>query len=197
MMMSVLWLPLLARAQGTKPLSLADLAVYRGADREELLVTGAKKEGKLVWYTALAGGSYKELAREFEAKYGIQVEVYRGASKDLISKVLAEAQAKKFIMDVAESSPPLMMIMRSMRLLTPFYVSHLAKYLPEAKEETGKGSVYWATDRESYMGFAYNTEKISANAVPKNYDGLLNPGLKGKMAVHQHRHRLPHCRRYA
>jgi hypothetical protein len=112
---SMLWLPLV-RAQGTKPLSLAELAVYRGADREELLVTGAKKEGKLVWYTALAGGSYKELARAFEAKYGIQVEVYRGASKDLISKVLAEAQAKKFIMDVAESSPPLMMIMRSMRL---------------------------------------------------------------------------------
>ena len=91
---SMLWLPLV-RAQGTKPLSLAELAVYRGADREELLVTGAKKEGKLVWYTALAGGSYKELGRAFEAKYGIQVEVYRGASKDLISKVLAEAQPKK------------------------------------------------------------------------------------------------------
>ena len=179
---SMLWLPLV-RAQGTKPLPLAELAVYRGADREELLVTGAKKEGKLVWYTALAGGSYKELARAFEAKYGVQVEVYRGASKDLISKVLAEAQAKKIIMDVAESSPPLMMIMRSMRLLTPFYVSHLAKYLPESKEEAGSGSVYWATDRESYMGFAYNTEKISANVVPKNYDGLLNPALKGKMAV--------------
>jgi hypothetical protein len=40
---SMLWLPLV-RAQGTKPLSLAELAVYRGADREELLVTGAKKK---------------------------------------------------------------------------------------------------------------------------------------------------------
>jgi hypothetical protein len=56
-------LPLLARAQATKPLPLADLAVYKGADREQALVSGAKKEGKLVWYTALAGGSYKELAR--------------------------------------------------------------------------------------------------------------------------------------
>jgi iron(III) transport system substrate-binding protein len=183
LMVFVIWLPLLARAQGSKPLSLADLAVYKGADREQLLVAGAKKEGKLVWYTALAGGSYKELARGFEAKYGVQVEAYRAASKDLISKVLAEAQAKKFLMDVAESSPPLMMIMRSMSLLTPFFVPHLAKYVPDAKEETGKGSVYWATDRESYMGFAYNTEKIPASAVPKNYDGLLNPALKGRMAV--------------
>jgi hypothetical protein len=26
---------------------------YRGADREEILKAGAKKEGKLVWYTSL------------------------------------------------------------------------------------------------------------------------------------------------
>lgn len=175
--------PFAARAQGTKPLSLAELAVYNGADREQLLVAGARKEGKVVWYTALAGGSYKELARGFEAKYGVAVEAYRGTSKDLISKVLAESQAKKFLLDVPESSPPLLMIMRSMGLLTPFHVPHLAKYLPEAKEDAGKGSVYWATDRESYMGFAYNKEKFPASAVPKNYDGLLNPALKGRMAM--------------
>ena len=74
-------------AQPTKPASLAELAVYNGPDREQLLVAGAKKEGKVVWYTALAGGSYKELARAFEAKYGVAVEAYRGASRDLIAKV--------------------------------------------------------------------------------------------------------------
>jgi iron(III) transport system substrate-binding protein len=177
------FLPSAGWAQVGRSLSLAELAVYRGADREQVLVTGAKKEGKVTWYTALAGNSYKELARAFEAKYGVQVDVYRGASKDLISKVLAENQAKKFLLDVAESSLSLLMIMRSMNLLTPFYVPHLANYLPEAKEETGKGSVYWATDRESYMGFAYNTEKIPVSAVPKDYEGLLNPALKGKLAM--------------
>ena len=84
-----------------------------------------------------------------------------------------------------------------MNLLTAFFVPYLAKYLPDAKEETGTGSVYWATDRESYMSFAYNTEKIPANAVPKNYDGLLNPALKGKMAVTGTGYGLAHCRRYA
>jgi iron(III) transport system substrate-binding protein len=197
LLIAVIGLPLVAGAQAAKPLPSADLAVYKGADREQALVSGAKKEGKVVWYTALAGGSYKELARAIEAKYGVQVEAYRGASKDLISKVLAEAQAKRFLMDVVESSPPLMMIMRSMNLLTAFFVPYLAKYLPDAKEETGTGSVYWATDRESYMSFAYNTEKIPANAVPKNYDGLLNPALKGKMAVTGTGYGLAHCRRYA
>lgn len=168
--------------QTAKPATLAELAVYSGADREQLLLAGAKKEGKVVWYTALAGGSYKDLARAFEAKYGIPVEAYRGSSRDLIAKVLAESQAKRYLMDVAESSPPLLMLMRAMKRLMPFSSPHLAKFSPDAKEDAGKGTVFWATDRESYMGFAYNKEKLPANAVPKNYDGLLNPALKGRMA---------------
>ena len=174
--------PIVVSAQSSKPSTLADLAVYNGPDREQLLVSGAKKEGKIVWYTALAGGSYKDLARAFETKYGIQVEAYRGASRDLIAKVLAESQAKRYLMDVAESSPPLLMLMRAMKRLTPFSVPHLAKFSADAKEDAGKGTVHWATDRESYMGFAYNKDKLPAGAVPKNYDGLLNPALKGRMA---------------
>ena len=174
--------PMTSRAQVAKPTTLADLAVYNGPDREQLLVGGAKKEGKIVWYTALAGGSYKDLARAFETKYGVQVEAYRGASRDLIAKVLAESQAKRYLMDVAESSPPLLMLMRAMKRLTPFNVPHLAKFSADAKEDAGKGTVHWATDRESYMGFAYNKDKLPASAVPKNYEGLLNPALKGRMA---------------
>jgi iron(III) transport system substrate-binding protein len=174
--------PFELQGQTAKPASFEDLAVYNGPDRLQLLVNGAKKEGKVVWYTAMAGGSYKELARAFEAKYGVTVEAYRGASRDLIAKMLAETQAKKYLMDVVESSPPLLMLMRAMKRLTPFSVPHLAKFAPEAKEETGKNTVYWATDRESYMGFAYNKNKLAATTVPKNYDGLLNPALKGRMA---------------
>ena len=174
--------PVVLPAQSTKPSTLAELAVYNGADREPLLVAGAKKEGKIVWYTALAGGSYKDLARGFEAKYGVPVEAYRGASRDLIAKVLAESQARKYLMDVAESSLPLLMLMREMKRLMPFYVPHLTKFSADAKEDAGKGAVFWATDRESYMGFAYNKDKLPASAVPKNYDGLLNPALKGRMS---------------
>jgi hypothetical protein len=55
-------------AQSAKRSTLADLAVYNGADRERLLVACAKKEGKVVWNTAIAGRSYKELMKVFESK---------------------------------------------------------------------------------------------------------------------------------
>jgi iron(III) transport system substrate-binding protein len=174
--------PITSWPQATKPLTIAELASYSGTDREQLLAAGAKKEGKLVWYTALAGGSYKDLAQAFQTKYGVQVESYRGTSKDLISKFLAEAQAKRFIMDVAESSPPLLMLMQALKFLQPFSNHYVNKLIPDAREDAGKGAVYYATVRESYMGFAYNKNKLPASAVPKNYDDLLKPALKGRMS---------------
>ena len=42
----------------------ADLAKYAGADRERVLYEGAKKEGKLIWYTSLS--TYKEMAKSLK-----------------------------------------------------------------------------------------------------------------------------------
>jgi hypothetical protein len=54
-----------AGGQARKPSTIAELAVYRGADREALLYAGAKNEARIVWYTSLAGDSYKELVKAF------------------------------------------------------------------------------------------------------------------------------------
>ena len=43
--------------------------------------------------------------------------------------------------------------------------------------------VLWTYARESYLGFAYNKGKIPPTAVPKNFEGLANPELKGRLAV--------------
>jgi ABC-type glycerol-3-phosphate transport system substrate-binding protein len=71
-------------AQTAKRMSLAQLAAYNKPDREKVLYEGAKAEGKITWYTSLAGGSYKDLAAAFEAKYpGVKVESYRGTRQEL------------------------------------------------------------------------------------------------------------------
>jgi iron(III) transport system substrate-binding protein len=83
-------------AQRVKPLELSELVAYTGADREQILVAGAKAEGKVVWYTSLAGSSYRELAQGFEKKYpGVKVDVYRAASNELMAKIAAEANARQ------------------------------------------------------------------------------------------------------
>lgn len=171
-----------AWAQGSKPTSLSELAAYTGADREQLLLGGARSEGKVVWYTSLAGSSYKEIAKAFEAKYpGVKVDVYRGTSQDLMSRIMAEAQAKRFLVDTVETTLPLLRVMREEGLLTPFTSLHLEKYPEDAKEKADKGLLFWAIDRESYVGVAFNKNAIPASAVPKSYEDLLRPEYKGKL----------------
>src|SRR5688500_6214165 len=78
--------------QGGKPSTLSDLAKYNGADRERILYEGAKKEGKLVWYTSLV--PHKHIAKVFQSKYpGIEVDVYRAAGNTLATRLLEERRA--------------------------------------------------------------------------------------------------------
>jgi len=142
-----------ARAQTKKPATFAELAAYTGADREQRLLAGAKTEGKVVWYTSLAGSSYKDLAKGFESKYsGIKIEPYRGTSSDIMTKITAEAQAKQIIADVIETTLPTLRFLRENKLLIAYTSPHLAKYPAHAKESAGKGFYYWGVNRESFIG---------------------------------------------
>ena len=162
--------------------SLGELANYRGADREELLRAGAKKEGRLVWYTSLT--AHRDIANVFEAKYpGVKVETYRAGSTDLTRRILSEAQAGRNLADLVETTPPTLMIMRDNKLLLPFYSPYLVNYPSDAKEEADKDRVLWATDRESIISLGYNKNLIRANEVPKSFADLVKPEYKGRIGV--------------
>jgi iron(III) transport system substrate-binding protein len=169
-------------AQASKPTAFSQLAAYNKADREKVLYEGAKAEGKITWYTSLAGGSYKDLAGAFEAKYpGVKVEAYRGTRQELGSRILAESQAKKYIFDTLETTIPLLKLLKENKLIAAYYFSTLPKYPDNVKEKGANGLVYWSIDRESHIGLAYNKNIVSANVAPKNYEGLLRPELKDKI----------------
>ena len=170
--------------QSRKPSSIAELVSYLGADREQLLYAGAKAEGKVVWYTSLAGGSYKAIVKAFETKYpGVKVEAYRASGSDLVVRLAEEYKARRHIADTMETTEGNLMFMRDGGMLHPYNSPVLKAYPEEAKEEAGKGLYYWALARESYIGFTYNKQLLPKSGVPKNFDGLLNPELKGKMGI--------------
>ncbi|HVO92812.1 MAG TPA: extracellular solute-binding protein [Terriglobales bacterium] len=165
-------------------MTVAEIATYMGADREQLLYTGAKTEGVLTWYTSLAGDSYKALARAFEINYpGLRVEAFRSGGSELVARMSEETKARRPTFDTLETTYDFMMVSRANRLTRPYNSPILAFYPSEAKEKADKGLTFWTIFRESYMGFGYNKNQIAADAVPKGFDGLLHPQLKGKMAI--------------
>jgi iron(III) transport system substrate-binding protein len=181
---ALLVLPSLTSAQPRKPATIAELVTYRGPDREQLLYAGAKSEGKVVWYTSLAGDSYKELAKAFENKFpGVKVESYRAAGADLVARLQEEAKARRNIADTIETTEGSLIFLRDDKLLRPYDSPYLDKYPEDGKERAEKGLVYWALARESYIGFTYNKTLVPKDAVPRNFDGLLHPQLKGKMGI--------------
>jgi iron(III) transport system substrate-binding protein len=170
--------------QARKPATIADLATYRGADREALLYAGAKTEGRIVWYTSLAGDSYKELVKAFENKYpGLKVDSYRAQGADIVVRMQEEGKARRNIADTIETTEGSLIFLRDDKLLRPYDSPYLDKYPEDGKERADKNLVYWALARESYIGFTYNKSLLPKDAVPKNFDGLFHPALKGKMGI--------------
>jgi iron(III) transport system substrate-binding protein len=169
--------------QAKKPRTLDELVAYTGADRHQILLEGAKAEGRIVWYTSLSG-VYRELVDAFKRKYpDIAVEVYRGGSTDLGPRLLNEAQAGRYVADALESTPGLLMLLRERGLLKAYTSPELGRYPDTAKMKADGTRIYWVTDREAYLGYGYNTRLVAPAEVPKNFQDLLKPELKGKLAV--------------
>ena len=174
-----------APAAPAAPRPIAELATYQGSDRQQILEAGARAEKKLTWYTSLAGEIVDRMAEGFKKKYPfIDVEIFRGTESELVTRATQEAQAGQPSFDVLETQVTAIKLLYDGQLLIN-YSSPTVKNVPEEfKTRIGSGDVVEsATDRVSIISFGYNTNLIPESAVPKTYQDLMNPALKGKLAL--------------
>jgi len=130
-----LW-PVALSAQPAKPTTIAELVTYDGKDREQILYGGAKAEGKITWYTSLAGDSYKGMVKAFETKYpGIKVEAYRVSGSEMTTRM---KNRRPEDISSTPSKPPKVI---SCSCATPFccgpiirHISNLIRKTPRKKE---------------------------------------------------------------
>jgi iron(III) transport system substrate-binding protein len=181
-LMIALAAPAASRAAQKRPQSLAELALYQGADRERILIEGAKKEGQLVFYTSntwVAG----PVSQEFEKKYPfIKANVWRSDSKSLLKRLTEEHAAGRFLADVVETSPEYVTILVRNSLLQEHFSPELSAYDDQAKVK-GKAGVFAWTNREIYISLGYNTQIVPAAEAPKTLKDYLDPKWKGKMSI--------------
>jgi len=169
----------------SKTMTVGELALYKGADREKLLLDGAKNEGQLSIYTSnsvVAG----VVAQAFEKKFSfIKVSAWTAESPVQLRRVLEENRAARYIADVVESSPESIGILRRENLLQEIYSPELAAYGDETKVKGNLGVLYW-TNREIYFSLGFNTKIIPPNEAPKVLKDLLEPKLKGNIGISGH-----------
>ena len=158
--------------------SIEDIALMKSAERQKVLIEGAKKEGKIMWYTTLIVDQVVRPVKEaFEKEYPfIQVEFYRGNAENLVRRITAEYQAKRYDVDLIDGTVSPVMVQRA-GYLQRFYSPYFAEYPAELKDPQG----FWGSTNLYFLTPGYNTRMVKANELPKTYEDLLNPRWKGQM----------------
>ena len=144
------------------------------------LIEGAKKEGKMVFYTSLNIEDSNGLLRKFEEKYPfIKTELNRLTADRLLIRFQSEARAKRYAADVIVNGGARTHITKKDGLLMK-YVSPETKFYPAGfKDPDG----YWTDTYLNAHILVYNTRMMAAKDVPRSHEDLLQPQWNGKIVM--------------
>ena len=171
-------------AAAASPSSPADIAKYQGQDRQQMLEAGAKKEGTVSWYTAIAGDVINALTDGFQQKYPyLKLNVFRADEPAVLQRITQETQANTASFDVTDLNGGSTGILKDAKLTDPYFSPSLAAIPEGLKLPASGGLVDGADDWMTIIGFGYNTTLVPKDAVPKTTADLMNPGLTGKIAL--------------
>ncbi len=170
---------LLAAAPVTARAQSADILTNRAADRQERLVEGAKKEGAVVFYSAMiVNQALRPLADAFMKKYPfVKMTYWRSDTEEIIAKVGAEVRSNNQLVDVIEGTGVGELAIQT-NLVQPYFTPLIDDY-PRTYRDPKE---LWTPTRVSYFGAAYNTKLVPPDQVPRTYEDLLHPRWKGKLA---------------
>ena len=140
----------------------------------------AKAEGKVVWYTSTPVKTAQELAKQFEAKTGIQVELFRSGGSAIMRRFMQEAQAGRHAADVMTTSDPAASAQLAAKgVFVPFKPADFDKVPDAAKDPNGA----WIGQRLNMMVMFVLSGKLDKADYPKTWTDVTDPKYKGKLAM--------------
>ena len=139
----------------------------------------AKREGEIVFYASMNLAEANIMIAEFEKRYpSLQVKLNRAGSEKLLTRVLAEARAKRVAADVIQTVEFSMHILKRSGVLARYIAPSDFLYPKNFKDEG-----FWTTVYYNPYVTAYNTRLVAPRMAPKTYADLLDPKWKGKITM--------------
>jgi len=144
------------------------------------LVEAARREGKVILYSAMDLPVGEKLGKAFEAKYpDIAVQIERSGAERLFQRLDQEFASGIHACDVINSSDASHFISwKRNGWLAPFVSEDIAQhFLPEFRDPDGMS----ATSRIYLSSIGYNTNLVKSDDAPKSFADLLDSKWAGKM----------------
>jgi iron(III) transport system substrate-binding protein len=154
--------------------------LFSQSDHTARLIAGAKKEGRLLWYTALNIQDADMLTKRFEEKYPfIKTQTLRLGTFQLLTKIQTEAKAAAFKGDVIEIAGVTGHILKKDGIFTK-YVSPESRFYPESvKDPDGT----WTSFFINTHVLVYNTTRVKKDELPRTFGEVINPKWKDKIVM--------------
>jgi ABC-type Fe3+ transport system substrate-binding protein len=153
---------------------------YQGPDREQRLLEGAKKEGgTLTFYSSLPVDDSGPLIEAFQKKYGIKVSLWRGSSENLVQRIVTEARANRFEVDLVTTNGTDLEPLHREGVLQPVRSPHLDNLIQGAIPAHRE----WVAIFINVFVQAYNTNAVKKEELPRSFRDLLDPKWKGKLGI--------------
>jgi iron(III) transport system substrate-binding protein len=163
---------------------MAEIAALQGANREQRLIEGAKKEGNLTLYTSFTTNDMAVFFAAFENKYGIKVNAWRASSENVVQRAVMEARARRYEVDAFETNGPELEALHREQLLQALNSPHHSSLVPQAVRPHRE----WATTRFNLFVAAYNTNLVKKEDLPRTWADLAHPRWKGKLGIEAYDH---------
>jgi iron(III) transport system substrate-binding protein len=160
----------------------ADLNKLSPAERQKKLVAGAKQEGELMLYSSSGLEEVRAVTKHFAGKYPfVNTRFMRKGGSQLFDVAQLEFKAQKRIVDVYWAGhSTLGPMLKENKLMLSRYISPERAAIPaEYKDKEG----YWTATRTSVAIFAFHSQRVPKDKVPKVFTDLLDPFWKGTLAV--------------
>jgi iron(III) transport system substrate-binding protein len=171
--------PALGQSGPTQASRVAEIATYGGADREQRLVDGAKREKEVTFYSSIPSDDISVLVSAFDKKYGIKVKVWRADSEGFLQRIVSEAKARRFEVDIMAGSSSALEPLYRENLLQEVKSPNLADVIPAAIARHRQ----WVAVYLNTIVQAYNTDLVQKDRLPKSYQDLLRPEWKGRLGI--------------
>jgi len=153
-------------------------------ETEAALYESAKTEGELTWYVAQFTTSVAEaISSAFTETYpGVEVNVIRATGQVIyarLSQDLANGLSQADVFSGSDQTHLVELQSKGQLMAVQLENGPKLRSLFVGMEPEG----YWHTTSANPTVMAYNTDLVSAEEAPDNWDDLMDPAWKGKIAM--------------